>query len=46
MAEYSKTVNLNKDIERKKAESVGHHVFAKGERCQNLNSKPQSCGDT
>ena len=31
---------------RKKAESGRCHFAAKGERCQNITSKPQPCGDT
>lgn len=38
--------NPSRDRERKKAESERHLVGNKGERCQNLTSKPKPCGDT
>lgn len=45
-ADYRKAGTPIKDREGKKVESERCHEAAIGERCQNLTSKPQTCGNT
>ena len=44
--EYSQVGILSIERRRKKVELGRDHVAAKGERCQNLTSMPQTHGDT
>ena len=45
MAEQNIGGKTKLNARREKAESGRYHVAAEGEGCQNLTSKPQSCGD-